>query len=234
MDPSTEWSLIVRAQGLGSEARVALGELIKRYDRSVLLLIRRRSHPPDQTPEDLKQEFFARTLRRKDIERLDPSKGHFRGWLNTAVTRFLFNDWDRWHAQSNGHTVTDTLAFERAGDADNPEHAYLVAFCWDTLSHVLARLREETADKARFDALKRFLPGPDEDLARLDGVAAALGMTSTAVAAAVCRLRLRFKTLLRAAVAETLDLDPEGPEAQKEIDREMALCYRTLCEKPEA
>src|SRR6266700_1008848 len=207
MDPPTEWSLIVRAQGVGPQARAALGDLIKRYDRSVLMLIRHRPHPPDQTPEDLKQDFFTRILQRNDIARLDPAKGHFRGWLNVAVTRFVFNEWDRWHAVSNGHDLTDPLVSDSAC-ADNPEHAYLVAFCWDTLAHIVAQLREETHDKGRFDALKRFLPGPDEDLAKLGPIAESLDMTATATAAAICRLRERFKALARVAVAQTLDLDP--------------------------
>jgi len=233
MDAHTEWSLIVRCQGVGPEARVALGELIKRYERSVLMLIRRRQHPPDQTPEDLKQDFFARVLRRNDIARLDPAKGHFRAWLQVAVTRFLFNEWDRWHAPGNGHCVTDPLVSDISG-ADGPEHAYLVAFCWDTLAHVVARLREQAHDKARFDSLKRFLPGPDEDLDKLGPIAESMGMTATAMAAAICHLRVRFKAAARVAVAETLDLDPSDPTCQKELDREMALFYRTLCEKPEA
>lgn len=229
----TEWSLIVRCQGGGPEARIALGELIKRYERSVLTVIRHRPGPPDQTAEDLKQDFFARVLRRNDIARLDPAKGHFRAWLQVAVTRFLFNEWDRWHAASNGHLVTDPLVSDISG-ADSPEHAYLVAFCRDTLAHVVARLREKAPDKDRFDALKRFLPGPDEDLDKLAPIADSLDMTRTALAAAICHLRERFKALARSAVAETLDLDPSDPTAQDEIDREMALFYRTLCEKPEA
>ena len=232
-DLPTEWSLIVRCQGVGPEAQIALGELIKRYERSVLTLIRRRPGPPDQTPEDLKQDFFARVLRRNDIARLDPAKGHFRAWLQVAVTRFLFNEWDRWKAESNGHLVTDPLVSDISG-AESPEHAYLVAFCWDTLAHVVTRLREKAPDKARFDSLKRFLPGPHEDLDKLGPIADSLDMTRTALAAAICHLRERFKALARSAVAETLDLDTLDPLAQNEIDREMALFYRTLCEKPEA
>lgn len=229
----TEWSLIVRCQGVGPQARVALGELIKRYERSVLTVIRHRPGPPDQTPEDLKQDFFARVLRRNDIARLDPAKGHFRAWLQVAVTRFLFNEWDRWHADKNVHRMTDPLVSDISG-ADSPEHAYLVAFHWDTLGHVVTTLREQTHDKARFDSLKRFLPGPDEDLDKLGPIADALEMNTTALGAAICRLRERFQSLARSAVAETLDLDPSDPTAQKELDREMALFYRTLSEKPAA
>jgi hypothetical protein len=228
---STRWSLIVLAQGSGCEARAALGELIRRYDGAVLALIRCRPHPPDQTPEDLKQEFFARVLKRDDLSRLHPDRGHFRGWLRTAVHRFVLNDWDRWRSVTGGHSVTDALVADRAG-GETPEHRYLAAFCWDTLLHALARLRDEAHDKARFAALERFLPGPQVDVEALAPIAASLGMTRTALAAATCRLRLRLTELLRDAVAETLDLDRAQPGASEELDREMALIYRTLCETP--
>ena len=228
----TRWSLIVLAQGAGPEARAALGELIRRYESSVIALIRSRPHPPDLTPEELKQEFFARVLESDDIARLHPDRGHFRGWLRTAVCHFVLNDWDRWHSIKRGCAVTDSIAVDRAG-GETPEHLYLSAFSWDTLLHALARLREESADKARFDALRRFLPGPQVDVEALAPIARSLGMTRTALAAATCRLRERLTDLLRDAVAETLDLDPSQPGAQEEIDREMALIYRALCDKPE-
>ena len=229
---STRWSLIVLAQGAGPEARAALGELIRRYDGSVIALIRGRPHPPDQTAEDLKQEFFARVLKRDDISRLHPDRGHFRGWLRTAVHRFVLNDWDRWHSITPGHTVTDSLVVDLAC-GETPEHLYLSAFSWDTLLHALVRLRDESDDKARFDALKRFLPGPQVDIDALAPIAASLKMTRTALAAAICRLRERLAELLREALAETLDLDLSQPGAKGELDREMALIYRALCEKPE-
>lgn len=230
---STVWSLIVLAQGSGPVARAALGQLVRRYENSVLALIRCRPHPPDQTPEDLKQEFFARALKRDDFSRLDRGRGHFRGWLRTAVHRFVLNDWDRWNSVGGGCAVTAALPADRAG-AQTPEQLYLSAFAWDTLLHALERLRDESSDRARFDALERFLPGPQVDLDALAPIARSLGMTRAALGAAICRLRLQLRELLRAAVAETLELDLSDPDAEKEIDREMALIYRALCEKPEA
>jgi DNA-directed RNA polymerase specialized sigma24 family protein len=221
----------VRAQGSGPEARAALGDLFQWYEKSVLTLIRYRRHPPDQTPEDLKQEFYAGLVRRGDISRLDQGQGHFRGWLRTAVTRFLINDWDRWRADKVGNTVTDALVSEIV-DAENPEHRYLAAFCWDTLLHALERLRAQERDTDRFDALKRFLPGPQVDLEPLGPIAESMGWTRTQLAAEICRLRGRLHEVLLIVVAETLDLDPSSADAEKEIKREMALFYRTLYENP--
>ena len=116
---------------------------------------------------------------------------------------------------------------------ETPEHRYLAAFAWDTLLHALARLRDESPDRARFDALERLLPGPQVDLDSLAPIAVTLGMTRTALAAATCRLRARLTELLREAVAETLDLDLSHPGADQELDRETALTYRALRERPE-
>lgn len=52
----TQWSLIVRAQGEGPQARAALGQLLQRYERTILSTIRYFRHPPDQTAEEVKQE----------------------------------------------------------------------------------------------------------------------------------------------------------------------------------
>jgi len=230
VEPATHWSVILRAQGSGPQARAALGELIGRYERTVLAQIRRK-HPPDQTPEDLKQEFFTRVLARNDVARLDRARGPFRGWLHTAVTRFLLNAWDRWHSETAGNKVTEPLVAESA-DPENPEHLYLAAFSWDTLLCALGRLREKERDKQRFDALSRFLPGPQVDIVALAPVAASLGMTRTALAAAICHLRVRLRDVLSLTVAETLDLDPSASGAAEEIARETALVYRVLREMP--
>lgn len=231
MTPLTRWSLIVRSQGTGLEARTALNELIRRYDQTVLALIRHRGHPPHQTPEDLKQEFFTRVLGRNDLARLDQTRGHFRGWLRTAVERFLRNEWDHWFTTSAGFGVTQSLCVDRA-HALTPERQYLSAYAWDTLLHVLRRQRDEAADRTRFDDLKRFLPGPQVDLEAQATVARSLGMTRVALAVAICRLREDFRTILRGVVAETIDIDPSQPEAAAEIARETALLYRYMRELP--
>src|SRR3954451_2166688 len=69
--PPTRWTLIRRAQGTGEDARAALGTLIQRYEGFVVALIRAFRPPWDQSPEDLKQAFFAEICRRGDIHKLD-------------------------------------------------------------------------------------------------------------------------------------------------------------------
>jgi hypothetical protein len=214
-----------------------MGQLMGRYQATVLTLIRGLRPPPNQTPEELTQEFFTRMLETDAVSKLSKDRGHFRGWLRTAVRHFLYNQWDKWNTIVGGHRVTESLVVE-PGHGDDPEHLYLMAFAWDTLNHALALLRTETLAKAgwperKFDAFKVFLPGPEIDLERQPAVAESLGMSLTAFRVGICRLRERFEDLIREAVAETLDLDPSDPAAGPELNREMALVYRLLYEKVE-
>ena len=227
----------MRAQGVGPESRAALGELIGRYQASVVALIRRLGHPPNQTPEELKQEFFTRILQTNAVSKLSAERGHFRGWLHTAVRFFLCNEWDKWNTIVGGHRVTESLDAD-AGHGDTPEHLYLMAFAQDTLNHALALLRAETLakpswDERKFDALKIFLPGPEIDLERQAAVAESLGMAVNTLRVAIWHLRERLKEILREAVAETLDIDPSDPDSGPESQRETALIYRYLYDKPQ-
>jgi DNA-directed RNA polymerase specialized sigma24 family protein len=229
MGPSTSWSDIRAAQGIGRGAHAAFGKLIGRYEKSVVALIRRYGQPPDQTPADLKQAFFTRMLERNDIARLDESRGHFRAWLYKAVTRFLQNDWKRWKAEKAGHTVTGPLVSEPVGRED-PEHLYFVGYAWETHKLAITRLRAAQRNKRLFDALQRFLPGPEADLDGLAPIAESLDMSRTALGASLCRLRERFWETLREVVAETVDA--VGPDAKEATEREVAFIVELLRTSP--
>lgn len=233
---STSWSLIHRAQGSGAEARAALGELIGRYERTVLALIRALGYPPSSSPEDLKQEFFTQLLSRNDFHKLDSQRGHFRGWLRRSVKNFLSNVWQESRRLKRGNSLTGPLQGEYAHDV-TPETLYLRAFAEDTLLHVLQRHRAEARDKQRFDVLSRFLPGPQLSVEQLASVASELGSNRVAVATALFHLKSRYKELLCEAIADTLlfraaegEHPPDPREVQAEIDREVRLLYRCLAE----
>lgn len=78
------------------------------------------------------------------------------------------------------------------------------------LDNVYARLREELSRSGhpeRVERLMGFLTGSGDSMPYAE-VARDLGLSESAVKSAVHRLRVRFGTLLREAVAETVD-DPE-------------------------
>jgi DNA-directed RNA polymerase specialized sigma24 family protein len=227
----TRWSVIVEAQGAGTKAQAALGELIRRYENFVTMLIRCRPHPPDVSAEELKQEFFAQVLKRGDIAKLDKTLGTFRGFLRRAVRYFVGNEWGRWRALKYGRGVTDPSTFDLAPDTTE-DLLCNAMFARDTLQHVLERLEAEAPDKARFAALKRFLPGPQLDLVEHEVLAQSLGMTVVALKTAISRLRARYKELLHGAIADTLPTDPSDPTFPQAVADETRLLYRSLYETP--
>lgn len=229
--PSTQWSVIRRAQAGGPDSRVALGLLVSRYDGFVLASLRRARRPPDLSVEDAKQEFLVRLL--KDLPRVVEGRGKFRGWLSCALRSYLHNTWRRWWAKTNPapHTEcvdahSESFGVFELNTSQTAEHELLRSFALDTLKHAERLQRERLSNPERFEALRQFLPGPDMDFEEIAGVAQRLGLSPVATRKAIHDLRLQFRECLKEAVADTLDpddADPDDPSdgAAVAIEREL-------------
>lgn len=150
------WTLIVRAQSTGADHHRALSELIKQYEKFVVWLICRRGHPPDRTPEDLKQEFLLGVLHRKEIDKLDPTLGSFRGWLTTAVRRFMAKQWRSWFTERSGRQATSVGIVEQPDESTSEDALGAREFLSLVVLESLAQLRAEARDLQRFDLLAQF------------------------------------------------------------------------------
>jgi RNA polymerase sigma-70 factor (ECF subfamily) len=222
---TTHWSLVAAAiPGEASEtrARKALEELCRAYWYPLYAFVRYRGYSPDDA-QDLTQSFFARIIETGGFASADPQRGRFRSYLLGAMKHFLANEWHRGQTQKRGGQVQfiewDALDPEAryAGastQSDDPEHLFDREWALETVDGALQALRDEmaTAGKAeQFDALKGSLTG--EDKPPREEIAARLNMSEGAVKVAVHRLRQRYRSLLRAAIAETVsnetDLDDE-------------------------
>lgn len=208
---TTQWSVVLGAQGTGAGARAALESLCHAYRPPVLAYICSRGYSRD-VAEDLTQSFFTRFLERGDYAEADPSRGRFRAYLLTAIKNFLINTTAEAYTVKRGGRIQfesidgksvdgDSLA----ADGSNPEQVFEQAWALAVLEAALRRLRKEAqlAGKgALFDQLRDFLAEqPDEtDYAR---VAAALSMRRNTVAVSVHRLRQRLRELVREEVAQT-------------------------------
>lgn len=219
---ATRWSLIVRAQGSGADVRVALGELLQHYERFVVWLIKHYGHPPDATVEELKQDFLEGILRRNDIAKLDRGRGSFRSWLSLAVKRFLMNEWDKWRATSSGRQCTSPVGLEPTESFTASDDVCMREFACHVVSRALSLQRRESRDVLRFDALARFLPGPQMDPVELASLCASLNMTQNALAKTVCLMRARFRELLRDAIRDLLELEQDGEAHADRETREAA------------
>jgi RNA polymerase sigma-70 factor (ECF subfamily) len=218
MFTTTRWSLIVRAAKADDpESDAALATLCQAYWYPVYAYVRRRVSDVHQA-QDLTQSFFARLLEQGTIARADPDRGRFRAFLLTACKRFLVNEWEQAHtAKRGGGKRLLSLDFDlgeskyavEAVDTLTPERVYEQQWAITLLARVLDQLQAECAARgkqAQFERLKGFLSGSGrtKDAAM---AAAELGMTEAAVKVAAHRLRSRYRELLRAEIAQTLE-DP--------------------------
>jgi RNA polymerase sigma-70 factor (ECF subfamily) len=200
----------------------ALEELCRAYWYPLYAFVRYRGYSPDDA-QDLTQSFFARIIETGGFASADPQRGRFRSYLLGAMKHFLANEWHRGQTQKRGGRVQfiewDALDPEAryAGASkqpDDPDHLFDREWALETVAGALQALRDEMAKAGKaeqFDAFKGSLTGQDEP-PRKD-IAARLNMSEGAVKVAVHRLRQRYRTLLRAAIAETVsneaDLDDE-------------------------
>jgi RNA polymerase sigma-70 factor (ECF subfamily) len=222
---TTHWSLVSAAkpdEASQTRAREALEELCRAYWYPLYAFVRSRGYSTVDA-QDLTQAFFARIVEAGGFASANRERGRFRSYLLGAMKHFLANEWHRTQTQKRGGQVQfiewDALdpeaRFARApAQSDDPERLFDREWAFETTTGALRALRHEMEDAGKselFDTLKGSLTGEDE-LPR-EEIAARLDMSVGAVKVAVHRLRQRYRELLRAAIAETVnneaDLDDE-------------------------
>jgi DNA-directed RNA polymerase specialized sigma24 family protein len=223
---TTRWSVVLAAQH-GSEvprAREAMAELCKDYWYPLYAFVRRRGHAPHDA-QDVTQAFFVSLLER-NASTADPARGKFRSYLLGALKHFLANEWHRANAQKRGGGRTtiewDALdpevryAMEPTDQAD-ADALYDRRWAMELLDRAMTRLRAEFSAKGdgeTFDALKGALTGAEP--AR-DKLAATLGLSDGALKVAVHRLRQRYREVLRAEIADTVNSAAEVDEEMRHL-----------------
>jgi DNA-directed RNA polymerase specialized sigma24 family protein len=172
--------------------------------------------------EDLTQGFFGRLLEKNWLEAVDREKGKFRSFLLAAMRHFLANERERAHRLKRGGAQAAVpldlvLAEQRyAAEPADPmtaERIFERRWALTLLEQVVARLRAEfvaTGKEYVFEELKPALTGEKIPYAE---IATRLGQTEGTVRVAVHRLRMRYRDLVRAEIAETVateaDVDAE-------------------------
>jgi RNA polymerase sigma-70 factor (ECF subfamily) len=147
------------------------------------------------------------------------------------MKHYLANEWHRAKAQKRGgrFRFVEWEAVDPEGrylstesQRSDPEDLYDCEWAMEIVSRALRTLGEEMAEagkKDRFELLKGALTG-DEKRSRKD-IAARLDMSEGAVKVAVHRLRQRYRSLLRVAVAETVS-------SEADLEREMGYLVEVL------
>jgi RNA polymerase sigma factor (sigma-70 family) len=231
----TRWTLVLRARGESVEARGALSELCEAYYQPVFRFLRREGREEDAARE-LTQEFFARLLAGGGFGAADPRRGRFRSYLLGAVKHFLANQRDHDQRQKRGggiapeslDALTDTETTLQVADHASAPDDTLFDREWAlaVMDRALQLLAAEFtgADKAeQFTALKPWLAGDAATLPQAEA-AARLGLSESAIKVAIHRLRKRFREVIRAEIAQTM----ENPS---EVDAELRYLVEVLARR---
>lgn len=229
---TTHWSVVIAGAKVNSpESRAALEELCRVYWYSLYTFIRRKGYNPHDA-QDLTQGFFARFLEKNYLNDVDRRKGKFRSFLLAACKHFLANEWDRAAAKKRGGgrefiSIDAAVAESRYAyepvDRDTPEKAFDRRWALALLEQVLVRLRNEYRSSNKehlFDHLKEALTQPSHSIPYAE-VAPRVRMSEGALKVAVHRLRKRYRELIRAEIANTVD-------KEEEIDGELQYLLHAL------
>ncbi len=225
---TTHWSLILvslDAQTGDREACQALAEICQIYWRPIFAFICHKGYPvPDA--QDLTQDFFMMVLKGKLLERADRNRGRFRSLLLRALQNFLRDAYDKRKAHKRGGDVQFVAWDEWMAEAPSQlsvpmaainewpaETIFDVRWAATVAEQALRRLQEECESHGRrrvFDALSGALTAEREDVSYAV-LARELGVEESRIKPLLHQMRLRYRQLLRAEVAATID-DPAEVE----------------------
>lgn len=211
---TTQWSIVLAAQGPSTAAEQALETLCRSYWRPLYGFVRRQGFGVEEA-QDLTQGFFALLLERRDLDVVRREKGRLRSYLLVSLKHFLSNERQRAAAAKRGDgrpliPLEELQSRERAGfeptDPMTADRIYERRWALTLLDRVLARLHDEyvaAGNETLFEHLKACLSDEPGHPSQAE-IAVQIGMTENAVKQAFHRLRVRYRTLLREEIAHTV------------------------------
>jgi RNA polymerase sigma factor (sigma-70 family) len=227
---TTRWSRVLLAgDETAADAQAALESLCRDYWRPLYHFARRKGHSPEDA-QDLTQGFLARLLEKKELANADRQRGRFRTFLSSAFCHYMANEQRQARTLKRGGgfalvPLEDEADVAReARDDLTPEHAYERTWALAMLERVMDRLREEYEQAGRCELFVSLQPhlsgaGARTGYAQL-GVS--LGLSESAVAVAVHRMRRRYGELLREEIAATVASPAEVEDELRHLLRVVA------------
>ncbi len=222
---TTRWTRVLAARGDSPEAKRALGELCEAYWPAVFRFLQREGRTED-TARELAQEFFAKVLERDAFAGVDPARGRFRSFLLGALKHFLGDQRDRDRAAKRGGGAfhesigpqTDTSPGIEIADPSEAfdERRFDRQWALAVIDRSMSALETELRGDGKavvFEVLKPWLAGDAVPMSQAEA-GQRLGLSEGAVKVAVHRLRLRYRELVRAEVAQTV---PETSDVDTEL-----------------
>lgn len=221
--PSTRWSRLLTGSSADAEAKAAAFEtLAHRYWRPVAAFVRARGAPSDEDAHDATQDFFLWMLESGFLQRADPERGRFRGFIKRSLTNFLHDEERRRRTvKRGGANRTFSLPEHDEGGWDLPEAGgrapeHVLDDLWrqELLAQATESLERELTEKGKMTAFRIFQDYylSDEEL-DYEALAQRHGVSRVDVSNRLAYAKKRYRACLRAAVIETVgtaeDLESE-------------------------
>lgn len=230
---TTRWTQVRRAQAKSPEGRRALSELCAAYYAPVTTFLRYELR--DQTGETAREaahDFFAQVLSGDCLFNAVEERGRFRSYLLGAVKHYLSHRREAANRlKRGGGAEMLPLDDDEASLAEvipdtatrSPEENFDRQWALTVVARAFDALRRECAEEGRsafFEQAKPWLAG---EAAHGDqaALAEASGLNPNALKVAIHRLKRRYRELVRAEIAGTLE-DPGL------IDSEMQALFAAL------
>jgi len=220
---TTQWSVVLAAQGSSPGAEEALEKLCRTYWRPIYSFVRREGRTVEDA-QDVTQSFFARLLERRDFDAVRREKGRLRSYLLVSLKHFLAKERQRATSIKRGEgrpliSLDEVLTRERndpePADALSADRIYERRWALTVLERVLDQLGKEyqAAGNVRlFDRFKDLLADESRQVSQAQ-IASEIEMSENAVKQAYHRFRHRYRDLLREEIAQTVaapgDVDDE-------------------------
>ncbi len=224
---TTHWSVVLAAGDADSaEAESALGELCQNYWYPLYAFVRRKGYPQHDA-KDLTQGFFEHLLAKDGLSRADPQKGRFRSFLLGSLKNYISVVHRKAGAAKRGGGTTTISIDEEIGeqrykiepqDSETPESLFNRSWALDLLDQAQLRLRqryEKLGQIELYRALSPFITPGEEGITYAQKVEE-LGMSTSAVTAAIHRLRKAYRRALQEALGEIV-ADPEEIEDERQF-----------------
>ncbi len=225
---TTRWTVVLAARGNSPDARVALSALCEAYYEPVLAYLQRALG--DSTyARDVAHEFFAELLQGKRLDAATPERGKFRAYLSGALKHFIANRRAYEQRQRRGgnrevlplQPTTDSApgVDAPADHSSSPDVVFDRAWATTLLGRALATLRAECDAEgkgAQFDRLKPWLTGEAAHGAQVQ-TAQDLALDPNTLKSNVHRLKRRFRQLVKAEIASTLDPSADVAEEMRAL-----------------
>jgi len=211
---TTQWSVVLAAQGCSPAAEAALETLCRKYWRPLYGFVRRSGFSHEEG-EDLTQAFFARLLERRDFDAVRKEKGRLRSYLLVSLKHFLANERQRASAIKRGDgkrllSLDELKESERGGfepaDPVTLDQIFDRTWAHTVLESALARIEKEHAAGGKgplFDRLKVLLADEPNRPSQAE-MAAELNIAENTLKQAFHRFRLRYRQVLREEIANTV------------------------------